>query len=114
MFRKLRVKLTLYMAVVLALFLAFTAAGIYNFTKYIFEDGTRKNMQAQAVRIYAYNDAYLSEQNSIYKDGLFTVAPKLALAGAERLKVSYVTYNETFEAVSYTNLRAHETAANIV
>lgn len=100
MFRKLRVKLTLYMAVVLALFLAFTAAGIYNFTKYIFEDGTRKNMQAQAVRIYAYNDSYLSEQNNIYKDGLFTVAPKLALAGAERLKVSYVTYNEAFEIVS--------------
>ena len=68
MFKKLHIKLTVYMGVVLVIFMLFIATGIYNFTKFVFEDGTRKLMQSEAIRIYTYNDTFLSDE-AIFEEG---------------------------------------------
>ncbi len=99
MFKKLHIKLTAYMGVVLIIFMLFVATGIYNFTKFVFEDGTKKLMQSEAIRIYTYNDSIFPEQIFKDRDILFNLGPKLAIMGSERLEASYVIYNEKFERV---------------
>lgn len=99
MFKKLHINLTAYMGVVLIIFMLFVATGIYNFTKFVFEDGTKKLMQSEAIRIYTYNDSFFPEQIFKDKDILFNLGPKLAIMGTERLEASYVIYNEKFERV---------------
>ena len=42
MFKALHFKLTAYMGIILVLFMGFVAAGIYNFTRIIFEDGNKE------------------------------------------------------------------------
>lgn len=54
MFRKLHLKLTAYMGIILILFMFFVASGIYKFTRIIFEDGNKELMQTEALRIYNY------------------------------------------------------------
>lgn len=100
MFKKLHIKLTAYMGIILIIFMFFIGAGIYNFTKYIFEDGTKKLMQSEAIKIYTYNDSFLQKQY-IFRDRnvLYNLGPKLAIMGAEKLEVSYVIYNEKFERI---------------
>lgn len=100
MFKKLHIKLTAYMGVILIVFMLFIATGIYNFTKYVFEDGTKKLMQSEAIRIYTYNDSFLPEQSILRdRDIIFNLGPKLAIMGSERLEASYIIYNEKFERV---------------
>ncbi|MBP1925694.1 signal transduction histidine kinase [Sedimentibacter acidaminivorans] len=99
MFKKLHIKLTAYMGVVLIVFMLFVATGIYNFTKVVFEDGTKKLMQSEAIRIYTYNDSFFSEGIFKERDTLFNLGPKLAIMGSEKLEASYVIYNEKFERV---------------
>lgn len=100
MFKKLHIKLTAYMGIILIVFMFFIATGIYNFTKFIFEDGTKKLMQSEAIKIYTYNDSFLPEQ-SIFRDKniLYNLGPKLAIMGTEKLEASYVIYNEKFERI---------------
>jgi len=100
MFKKLHIKLTAYMGVVLVIFMLFIATGIYNFTKYVFEDGTKKLMQSEAIRIYTYNDSASSNGTTFdERDILFNLGPKLAIMGSEKLEASYIIYNEKFERV---------------
>nr|WP_312577451.1 HAMP domain-containing sensor histidine kinase [Sedimentibacter sp.] len=100
MFKKLHIKLTAYMGIILMIFMLFIATGIYNFTKYVFEDGTKKLMQSEAIRIYTYNDSFLPEQSIIRnRDIIFNLGPKLAIMGSERLEASYIIYNEKCERV---------------
>ena len=47
MFRKLHLKLTAYMGIILILFMFFVSAGIYQFTKMVFEDGNKELMRAE-------------------------------------------------------------------
>ena len=61
MFRKLHLKLTAYMGIILILFMFFVSAGIYKFTKIIFEDGNKELMRAEALRIY-------NDKNTAYAD----------------------------------------------
>ena len=100
MFKKLHIKLTAYMGIILVVFMFFIATGIYNFTKFIFEDGTKKLMQSEAIRIYTYNDTVLPKQ-SLFRERniLYGLGPKLAIMGTERLEASYVIYNENFERI---------------
>lgn len=100
MFKKLHIKLTVYMGIILVVFMFFISTGIYNFTKFIFEDGTKKLMQSQAIRIYTYNDSFLSEQ-SIFREKsiLYNLGPKLSIMGTEKFEASYVVYNERFERI---------------
>jgi signal transduction histidine kinase len=104
MFKKLHIKLTVYMGIILIIFMLFIATGIYNFTKYIFEDGTRKLMQSEAIKIYTYNYSFLPEQSVLQnRDFMFNLGPKLAILGSERLEANYILYNENFERVYEKN-----------
>lgn len=100
MFKKLHIKLTAYMGIILVVFMFFIATGIYNFTKFIFEDGTKKLMQSEAIRIYTYSDSALPEQ-SLFRERnlLYGLGPKLAIMGTEKLEVSYTIYNQKFERI---------------
>ena len=59
MFRKLHFKLTAYMGIILIAFMCFIAAGIYNFTRIIFEDGNKELMKSEALRVYTYRNTTL-------------------------------------------------------
>lgn len=61
MFKKLHMKLTAYMGIILIIFMFIVAAGIYKFTKIVFEDGNKELMKAEAVRIYNYKTATYPE-----------------------------------------------------
>ena len=54
-------KLTAYMGIILVLFMFFVAAGIYKFTKIIFEDGNKEIMRTEAMRIYNYKASMYPE-----------------------------------------------------
>jgi len=104
MFKKLHIKLTVYMGIILIIFMFFIGAGIYNFTKFIFEDGTKKLMQSEAIKIYTYNDSindsFLPKQSLFQeRNVLYNLGPKLAIMGTEKLEASYVIYNEKFERI---------------
>jgi len=98
MFKKLHIKLTAYMGLILVLFMFFIATGIYNFTRFVFVDGTKKLMQSEAVRIHTYSDAYLPAQ-SIFdeRNVLYNLGPRLAIMGTEKLEANYIIYNQNLE-----------------
>ena len=93
MFKKLHIKLTAYMGLILIVFMFIIAMGIYNFTRFIFEDGTKKIMQSEAVKIYSYNNA-LTPSLSLFDDKnyLYSISPRLAIMGTEKLEASYIIY----------------------
>ncbi len=92
MFRKLHLKLTAYMGIILILFMFFVSSGIYKFTKIIFEDGNKELMQTEALRIYNYKNTALKEY---FFDGtLFGRLRPNNLMDAKRLDACYVVYDE--------------------
>lgn len=99
MFRRLHFKLTAYMGIILVLFMAFIATGIYNFTRIVFEDGNREIMKSEALRIYAYRNSTQYEfrinENTVFQ----RIGPSVALMGTQRLDACYVIYNESRERV---------------
>lgn len=104
MFRKLHVKLTAYMGLILVLFMGFIAVGIYNFTRIVFEDGTKKLMQSEAVKIYTYQGASFYGQ-SLYdeKNLFFSLSPRIAIMGSDKLEASYIMYNESINVICAKN-----------
>ena len=94
MFNKLHIKLTAHMGMILILFMFFISSGIYFFTRYIFEDGTKKLMQAEAVKLYSYSNS-LNSDLSLLNDRyyLFTINPKIAFMGNDRLEANYIVYS---------------------
>lgn len=93
MFKKLHIKLTAYMGMILILFMFFISSGIYYFTRYIFEDGTKKLMQAEAVKLYSYSNS-LNSDLSLLNDRfyLFTINPRIAFMGSDKLEANYIVY----------------------
>jgi signal transduction histidine kinase len=82
------------MGMILILFMFFISSGIYFFTRYIFEDGTKKLMQAEAVKLYSYSNS-LNSDLSLLNDRyyLFTINPKIAFMGNDRLEANYIVYS---------------------
>ncbi|WP_326910387.1 sensor histidine kinase [Sedimentibacter sp. MB31-C6] len=99
MFKRLHLKLTAYMGLILIFFMFFIATGIYNFTRMIFDDGTKEIMKSEAVRIHAYRNASMT--TSIFEDRSFyqSLNTNVILMGKERLDACYVIYNENADRV---------------
>lgn len=99
MFRRLHFKLTAYMGLILILFMAFIATGIYNFTRIVFEDGNKEIMKSEALRIYAYRNStqfdFRINDNTTFQ----RIGPSVALMGTKRLDACYVIYDESMERV---------------
>ena len=92
MFRKLHLKLTAYMGIILILFMIFVSAGIYKFTKIIFEDGNKELMQTEALRIYNYKNTVMTDY---FFDGtLFSRLRPNNLMDAKRLDACYIVYDK--------------------
>lgn len=104
MFRKLHIKLTAYMGLILVLFMGFIAMGIYNFTRIVFEDGTKKLMQSEAVKIYTYHGASFSAQ-TLYdeKNLFFSLSPRIAIMGSDKLEASYIMYDGSINVICAKN-----------
>lgn len=93
MFRKLHLKLTAYMGIILILFMFFVAAGIYKFTKIIFEDGNKELMKTEAMRIYNYKNTLYPE--FFFNNGiLFKRLRPNDLMESKRLDACYIVYDE--------------------
>ena len=98
MFRRLHFKLTAYMGIILVLFMVFIAAGIYNFTRIVFEDGNKELMKSEALRIYAYRNSTILDfriNGTIFR----RIGPSVALMGNKRLDACYVVYNDNLEKI---------------
>lgn len=95
MFKKLHLKLTAYMGLILIIFMFFLVTGIYNFTRFIFEDSARKLMQSEAVRIHTFNNSDLTKRPLYYNKSIaYDLMPQLFMIGSDRIQASYITYDE--------------------
>lgn len=94
MFKRLHIKLTCYMGIILTVFMVFITVGIYFFTKYVYEDQTRKIMANEALKIQIYN------RDPVYLEDLFKsrTYPKLEdrifMFGRETLSSNYFSYDK--------------------
>ncbi len=98
MFKALHFKLTAYMGIILVLFMGFVAAGIYNFTRIIFEDGNKEIMRSEALRVYSYRNSNNLDFN-LHGSTFPRIGPSIALMGSQRLDACYVIYNENMERI---------------
>jgi len=95
MFKKLHFKLTVYMGLILVIFMFFIITGIYNFTRFISEDSAKKLMQAEAVRIHTVNDSSYSGKSLYYNKSITNnVIPRIYFIGSDRIEAKYISYDE--------------------
>lgn len=98
MFRKLHLKLTAYVGLILILFMFFFAAGIYKFTKIIFEDGNKELMKTEALRIYNYRNTPYPE--FFFNNGtLFKRLIPNNLSDSKRLDAYYLVYDKYLRTI---------------
>jgi len=97
MFRKLHLKLTAYMGIILILFMFFVACGIYQFTRIVFEDGNRELMKAEALRIYNYKNASYAEY--FFNGTLFRKYVQRNPIDTKRLDACYIVYDSNLRLV---------------
>lgn len=98
MFRKLHFKLTGYMGIILIAFMCFIAAGIYNFTRIIFEEGNEQLMKAEAMRVYTYQNVTLSDFRN-RGESYLRIGPSMALMEDKKIDASCVIYNSDLDLV---------------
>lgn len=103
MFKKLHLKLTAYMGFILIVFMFFIATGIYNFTRIVFESGTKELMQTEAVRIYTNNSA-LDYPDSTDKRTFFNIGPRITQLVPEKMDACYIIYNANFDRIYVKNV----------
>ena len=99
MFKKLHIKLTVYMGLILVVFMFFVATGIYRFTMIVFEDGSRELMETEAVKLYTYRNISYSEY--VIGDGTLIqkFGPSVALRDTHKLDACYVIYDENSKRI---------------
>ena len=97
MFRKLHLKLTAYMGIILILFMFFVASGIYRFTRIVFEDGNKELMKAEALRIYNYKNASYAEY--FFNGTLFRKYVQRNPIDTKRLDACYIVYDSNLRLV---------------
>ncbi len=94
MFNRLHIKLTCYMGIILTVFMVFITVGIYFFTKYVYEDQTRKIMANEALKIQLYN------RDPVYLDDLFKnrtypkIEDRIFMFGRETMSSNYFSYDK--------------------
>ncbi len=97
MFRKLHLKLTAYMGIILILFMFFVAAGIYQFTKMIFENGNKELMRTETTRIYNYKNTASAE--FFFNGTLFKRHIQNNPLDGRRLDACYIVYDHNLTPI---------------
>ncbi|MDD2396682.1 MAG: HAMP domain-containing sensor histidine kinase [Tissierellia bacterium] len=97
MFRKLHLKLTAYMGIILILFMFFVSAGIYKFTKIVFDDGNKELMRAEAQRIYNYKNTTYAEY--FFNGTLFRKFIQKEPMDTKRLDACFIVYDSKLRPV---------------
>lgn len=81
------------MGLILILFMIFIAAGIYNVTRVVFEDGNKELMRSEALRIYAFRNSSILNFKNSGETTFQRIGPSIALMGNRRLDACYVVYD---------------------
>lgn len=96
MFKKLHLKLTAYMGLVLVIFICFIGVGIYIFTKMVFNDGARELMHAEAIDVYLYRNTSFEMTLSSNKDLYNFLRKYMPIANDNKLETNYIAYDKNF------------------
>lgn len=80
------------MGIILILFMFFVSAGIYKFTKIVFEDGNKELMRAEAQRIYNYRNTTYAEY--FFNGTLFRSHIQKNPLDIRRLDACYIVYDQ--------------------
>lgn len=94
MFRRLHLKLTAYMGLILIIFMFIIGSSIYLFTKTIFMDGNKELMKKEATRVYAYKSS--SFVPFIFRDSMIfnRMLPNIAYKGSQKIDVCFLVYDD--------------------
>ncbi len=106
MFRRLHVKLTLYMALILMAFLSILAVGIYHFTSSVFELSAKQSMKIAAARPDILNNM----QNPFFD---FRDNNRFFFNNNTKMKINYIYYDKFFN-LAYVKSEDAEIAKAIV
>lgn len=100
MFKRLHIKLTCYMGVVLAVFMIFVTTGIYFVTKYVYEEQTCKLMANEALKIQLYNRDPISI-NDVFKNRIYPkLEDRIFMFGRETLSSNYFSYDKDMNVLN--------------
>ncbi len=95
MFKRLHIKLTFYMGIILTIFMVFITTGIFYFTKFVYEDQTCKLMANEALKIQIYNRDPVSLEELFTNRNFSTLKNRIFLFGSEKLSSNYVSYDKS-------------------
>ncbi len=95
MFKRLHIKLTFYMGIILTIFMVFITTGIFYFTKFVYEDQTCKLMANEALKIQIYNRDPVSLEELFTSRNFSTLKNRIFLFGSEKLSSNYVSYDKS-------------------
>lgn len=99
MFKKLHIKLTFYMGIILTIFMVFITTGIYYFTKFVYEDQTCKLMANEALKIQIYNRDPITIEDLFTNRNFSTLKNRIFLFGNEKLSSNYVSYDKSMNVL---------------
>ncbi len=99
MFKKLHIKLTFYMGIILTIFMVFITTGIYYFTKFVYEDQTCKLMANEALKIQIYNRDPVSLEDLFTNRNFSSLKNRIFLFGNEKLSSNYVSYDKSMNVL---------------
>ncbi|QSX04773.1 hypothetical protein JYG23_08635 [Sedimentibacter sp. zth1] len=95
MFRKLHIKLTVYMGIALTFFMIFVISGIYFITKIVYEDQTRKIMEQEAIKVQIYNNDPIKIEDLITNARYKALQSRILYFGKEDLRSNYISYDKS-------------------
>lgn len=93
MFRKLHRKITLYMGVVLSVFMIFITISIYYITRIVYEDQTCKIMEQEALRVQISNNDPIKVEDLISSARFKALQSKILFFAKKNLSSNYVSYD---------------------
>lgn len=99
MFKKLHLKLTIYMGVVLALFMIFVTTCIYYVTKWVYDDQTYKLLADEALKIQIWNNNPVSMDDLLNNSRYNSMKSKLLFLNNENINCNYVVYDRSLNMV---------------
>lgn len=106
MFKKLHIRLTLYMVLILMAFMSILAIGIYHFTSSIFEQSAK-----QAMKFAAARHDILNNMQSPFFD--LRENKKFFFANNSKMKINYIYYDKFFN-LAYVKSEDSEIAKGIM
>lgn len=99
MFKKLHLKLTIYMGVILALFMIFVTTCIYYVTKWVYDDQTYKLLADEALKIQIWNNNPISVDDLLNNSRYKSLRSKFLFLGNENLNCNYVVYDKSLNTI---------------